>query len=203
MTPLASEFRSAVEHNNIAQALDVIERLDDAPDPNAFSHPDDAYALMDFAIAHERVQIVEAFARRFKTLSRHGRTLSKYALYESFVRGKIECAQALQHLHPAEVFFCLPKAVENDHLHMLENFLPPFNPDSVDVTRLLINAWQYNSPQCFKYLLPQCLGLDTNTMEESLDPQQRHDFVVYLQSQRQKSVLLTHVDGGSTRARKL
>lgn len=200
---LAFDFRNAVEHNNIAQALDVIERLDDAPDPNAFSHPDDAYALMDFAIAHERVQIVEAFARRFKTLSRHGRTLSKYALYESFAQGKIECAQALQHLHPAEVFFCLPKAVENDHLHMLENFLPPFNPDSVDVTRLLINAWQYNSPQCFKYLLPQCLGLDTNTMEESLDPQQRHDFVVYVQSQRQKSVLLTHVDGGSTRARKL
>lgn len=200
---LAFDFRNAVEHNNIAQALDVIERLDDAPDPNALSHPDDAYALMDFAIAHERVQIVDAFARRFKTLSRYGRTLSKYALYESFAQGKIECAQTLQHLHPAEVFFCLPKAVENDHLHMLEHFLPSFNPDSMDVTRLLINAWQHNSPQCFEYLLPQCLELDTNTMEERLDPQKRNDFGVYVQSQRQKSVLLTHVDGGCTRARKL
>ena len=200
---LASDFRSAVVHNDIAQALDLIERFDDAPDPAANTHPDDLYALMDLAVAYERVQIVEAFARRFKTFSKHGRTLSKYALYESFSQGKMECAQTLQHIHPAEVFFCLPKAVENDHLHMLEYFLPPFTPDNIDVTRLLINAWGNNSWQCFKYLLPQCLELDNNTMDERLDPQQRNDFCAYVQSQCQKSVLLTHVEEGVVRARKM
>lgn len=67
MTPLVSDFRSAVAHNNIAQALELIERFGDAPDPAANAYPDDLYALMDLAIAHERVQIVEAFARRFNT----------------------------------------------------------------------------------------------------------------------------------------
>lgn len=203
MTPLALEFRNAVEHNNIAQALDVIERFDDAPDPAAPAHPDDLYALMDWAIAHEQVQIVHAFAQRFKTFSTHGRMLSKYALHESFAQGKIECAQALQQLHPAEVFFCLPRAVHHDRLHMLEHFLPAFDIDDVDVTRLLICAWEQHSAQCFEYLLPQCSELDEGAADERLDDQQRNDFYAYVQSQRQKSILLTHVDEGCGRTRKM
>lgn len=86
---------------------------------------------------------------------------------------------------------------------MLEYFLPPFKPDNIDVTRLLINAWENNSWQCFEYLLPQCLELDNNTMDERLDSQQRTDFCAYVQSQRQKSVLLTHVEEGVVRVRKM
>lgn len=201
---LAVQFRHAVETNNAVLASQLIGQFPDAPDPREATHPNDLYDLMHFTIAQGRTDILQHFALTFKQRSSNGRCLARYALYTSFSTGNLECAQALQKIYPGEVFFCMPNAVENDQVHMLEHFLPDFNPDATDLTRLLIEAWRCNSARCFAYVLPQCPQLDGDVLVERFGyGNDGAEFSGYVAAQRQKMVLLNHVDEGRTQTRKM
>lgn len=200
-----TEFRLAIANNDIEKARSLVGDLINIPKADTESEYNDLYDLVNFAVKKGRVEILEALVSGFKHLSTNGRRLAKYCLYTSFHSGQMECAQSLQHFFPSEVFFCLPSATQNDHVHMLEHFLPPFNPDSTDVTRLLIVAWQYDSPQCFDYLLPQCTEVDTDEVARRFGARKEGvEFTAHVAARRQKLVLLCEVaEDGRPRNRKM
>lgn len=200
-----TEFRLAVANNDIEKARSLVGDLINIPKADTESEYNDLYDLVNFAVEQGRVEVLEALVSGFKHLSTNGRRLAKYCLYTSFHSGQMECAQSLQHFFPSDVFFCLPHATQNDHVHMLEHFLPSFEPDATDVTRLLIVAWQHNSTRCFDYLLSQCTEVDTDEVARRLGPRKEEvEFTTHVAAQRQKRVLLGEVtEQGSTRNRKI
>lgn len=201
---LALQFRHAVEINDAALAGQLISQFPDAPNSRDAPCPNDLYDLMNFTIAQGRVEILNNFVVAFKNRSSNGRCLARYALYTCFSTGNLECAEALQKFYPGEVIFCLPNAVENDQVHILEHFLPDMNADATDMTRLLIEAWRSNSARCFAYVLPQCPQLDGDVLVERFGyGNDGAEFSGYVAAQRQKMVLLNHVAEGRTQTRKM
>lgn len=201
----ALQFRDAVTTNDIQLAAELLSQCDDAPCVSEPIDENHLWNLVDFTISWGRVAILEALVAKFKNLSHNGRILSTYCLYQSFRDGQMECAQALQVVFPGEVFFCLPHAVKCDQIHMLEHFLPQFNPDITDLTRLLIEAWDCNSVRCFAYVLPQCSYLDGDAMAARFrfSVEDSTEFCAHFHAQRQKLVLEEQVSGGCERVRKM
>lgn len=204
MDPLSSQFYTAALNNDVDAARKMIAQLVETLD--AQENCDQLYDLIDCAVEQGRVEIAEIFVRAFKDLGEIGRILGKYTLYASFRKGQLPCAENLQQFYPSEIFFCISRAVKDDHVHMLERFLPQFNPDITDLTRLLIEAWDCNSVRCFAYVLPQCSYLDGDAMAArfrfSVDDNST-EFCAHFHAQRQKLVLEEQVNGGRERVRKM
>lgn len=193
MTSLVEKIRTAASNNDSQTAGSYISQFSAVPDEGSHEHSE-IYDLLDFIIDQSQLEILGSFVQHFKHLSTNGRRLAKHCLYTSFQKGQMECAQSLQHFFPSEVFFCLSHATQNDHVHMLEHFLPPFKPDATDVTGLLIIAWGNRSQRCFDYLLPQCAEVDTHEVERRFGTRKEGvEFAAYVAAQRQKIVLLGEV----------
>lgn len=204
MDLLSSQFHTAVLNNDVDAAREMIAKLL-VETRDSQENCDQLYDLMDCAVEQGRVEIAEIFVRAFKDLGDIGRILTKYALYTSFRKGQLPCAENLQQFYPSEIFFCISRAVKDDHVHMLEHFLPQFNPDITDLTRLLIEAWECNSERCFAYVLPQCSYLDGDAMAERFrfSVEDSTEFCAHFHAQRQKLVLEEQVNGGCERVRKM
>lgn len=203
MDPLSSQFYTAVLNNDIDAARGLIAQLVETLGAQEDCEP--LYNLIDCVVEQGRVEIAEIFVRAFKGLGEIGRILGKYALYASFRKGQLPCAENLQQFYPSEIFFCIFSAMNDDHVHMLERFLPQFNPDITDLTRLLIEAWDCNSARCFAYVLPQCSYLDGDAMAERFrfSVEDSTEFCAHFDAMRQKLALGAQVNGGCERVRKM